>query len=68
MKKIILFSILFISVYIGIAQPLPRSTPQAENVDPVAFTNYFEDVKQNKQELHSLMVLRNGKVISENWL
>lgn len=67
MKKIILFSILSISVYFGIAQPLHRSTPQAENVDPAAFTNYFEDVKQNKQELHSLMVLRNGKVISENW-
>ena len=50
-----------------LAQPLPRSTPEAENFDPKAVEAYLQAVKDSKQELHSLMILRNGKVISEQW-
>lgn len=47
---------------------LPRSTPQAENVDAEAITHYLEAVKESGQDLHSLMIVRNGKVVAEHWL
>ncbi|MBK7174708.1 MAG: ChbG/HpnK family deacetylase [Bacteroidales bacterium] len=50
-----------------VVNALPRSTPQAENMNPTAITKYLEAVKTQKQELHSLMVLRHGKVVAEHW-
>jgi CubicO group peptidase (beta-lactamase class C family)/predicted glycoside hydrolase/deacetylase ChbG (UPF0249 family) len=46
---------------------LPRSTPEAENVTAKNFEEYLKAVRESKQELHSLMVLRHGKVIYEQW-
>ena len=50
-----------------IAQPLPRSTPQAENVARRGISDYLSAVKNSKQDIHSLMIVRHGKVISEQW-
>jgi CubicO group peptidase (beta-lactamase class C family)/predicted glycoside hydrolase/deacetylase ChbG (UPF0249 family) len=50
-----------------VTNALPRSTPQAENMNPAAVTKYLEAVKTHKQELHSLMILRHGKVVAEHW-
>jgi CubicO group peptidase (beta-lactamase class C family) len=50
------------------AQPLPRSTPEAEKFDASAVANYLAAVKESKQDLHSIMILRHGKVIAEQWL
>ncbi len=47
---------------------LPRSTPQAEKVDAGAVDSYLAAVKQAGQDLHSLMILRHGKVVAEHWL
>ena len=47
---------------------LPRSTPEAEGVKAKNFEKYLEAVEEAGQELHSLMVLRHGKVIFEKWL
>jgi CubicO group peptidase (beta-lactamase class C family) len=47
--------------------PLPRSTPEAENVDAQAITQYLAAVKAAGQDIHSLMILRHGKVIAEQW-
>lgn len=54
--------------YHDIAFALPRSTPDAEQVDPAAIMAYRDAVKASGHDLHSFMVLRHGKVIAEEWL
>lgn len=54
--------------YNELTKSLPRSTPQAEKVNPKNITAYLEAVKKNNQDLHSLMILRHGKVVAEHWL
>lgn len=51
-----------------IANALPRSDPESESVNPQAIDAYLEAVTAHKQDLHSLMILRNGKVVFETWL
>ena len=46
---------------------LPRSTPEAEGVDPQAIVQFFQDLDQSGLEIHSIMILRHGKVIAEHW-
>lgn len=46
---------------------LPRSTPEAEKVSSKAISDYLQAVKESGQDLHSLMIVRNGKVVSEHW-
>ena len=50
-----------------IAKPLPRSTPQAENVSRKGIANYLSAIKEGEQDIHSLMIVRHGKVIEERW-
>lgn len=54
--------------YNDIAKSLPRSTPENENFDGTVVKKYLEAVKENNHDLHSLMILRHGKVIAEKWL
>ena len=68
MKKLFCLVALAISSIIAQSQSLPRSTPEAEKFDANAVTNYLAAVKEAKQDLHSIMVLRHGKVIAEHWL
>jgi len=53
--------------YNKVIKSLPRSTPSAENVDVKMIDNYLGAVKNANMDLHSLMVLRNGKVVYEKW-
>ncbi|MCC6289259.1 MAG: serine hydrolase [Chitinophagaceae bacterium] len=57
-----------ISVY---AQPsvgsLPRSKPEAEAVSTAAINNFIDAAGKSKNEFHSFMLLRHGKVIAEGW-
>jgi CubicO group peptidase (beta-lactamase class C family) len=46
---------------------LPRSDPEKEKIDAQAITKYLQAVKESEQDLHSLMILRNGKVVFEEW-
>jgi CubicO group peptidase (beta-lactamase class C family)/predicted glycoside hydrolase/deacetylase ChbG (UPF0249 family) len=46
---------------------LPRSNPAAEKVDAKAIPQYLEAVRKAGQDLHSLMILRHGKVVAEEW-
>jgi len=54
--------------YDNLAKALPRGTPQAEKMNPKAVTNFLQAIKNDKHDLHSLMIVRNGKVIAEHWL
>lgn len=53
--------------YNEVTKALPRSTPEAEKVNPKFIQSYLADVKKHEQDLHSLMILRNGKVVYEEW-
>jgi hypothetical protein len=46
---------------------LPRSTPEAEGVSSAGILNFINASEKSKNELHSFMILRHGKVISEGW-
>ncbi len=46
---------------------LPRSTPEAEGVRSSSIIEFLDAVESGDQELHSIMYLRNGKVIAEGW-
>jgi len=44
-----------------------RSTPSAESVSSQNILNFIEAIEKNKNELHSLMIMRHGKIIAEGW-
>jgi CubicO group peptidase (beta-lactamase class C family) len=47
---------------------LPHSTPSAEGVDPAGIEAFLDVIDRSPQlELHSLIVLRHGKVLAEGW-
>jgi CubicO group peptidase (beta-lactamase class C family) len=46
---------------------LPRSTPEAEGVSSAAIQAFIEAADKEANEIHSFMLLRHGKVISEGW-
>ncbi len=54
--------------YNELTKALPRTTPQAEKVNAQGIADYMKAVKDSKQDLHSLMILRHGKVVYEQWL
>lgn len=53
--------------YNDVTKALPRSTTEKESVSSQNISNYLKAVKENKQDLHSLMILRHGKIIAEYW-
>jgi hypothetical protein len=46
---------------------LPRSTPEKEGVSSQAIINFLDSAVTNKNEFHSFMFVRHGKVIAEGW-
>ena len=48
-------------------QNLSRSAPEKQGVKSRAIVDFLNKVKEENHELHSFMLLKNGKVISECW-
>jgi CubicO group peptidase (beta-lactamase class C family) len=47
---------------------LPRSTPADQRVDPAAILGFLDAVDERPDiEMHSLMVVRHGRVVAEGW-
>jgi hypothetical protein len=46
---------------------LPISTPEAEGVSSAGIINFLDAVDKGKNELHSFVILRHGKIISQGW-
>jgi CubicO group peptidase (beta-lactamase class C family) len=46
---------------------LPRSTPQSQQVSSQGILDFIDAVEASNHEVHSMMVMRHGKVISEGW-
>ena len=47
--------------------PLPRSTPEAEGIPSSAILNFVVAADAQLDSLHSMMVVRHGRVIAEGW-
>lgn len=45
----------------------PRSTPEAQGVDSRGILDFLDGVAAARIELHSLMLVRHGKVVAEGW-
>jgi CubicO group peptidase (beta-lactamase class C family) len=47
---------------------LPRSTPTDQGVDPAAILSFLDALDERPDiEMHSLMVVRHGRVVAEGW-
>src|SRR5690606_24091043 len=46
---------------------LPVSTPEAEGVSSAGILQFLDAVDKGKNELHSFIILRHGKIISEGY-
>jgi hypothetical protein len=46
---------------------LPHSNPEAEGVSSAGILRFIEAAEKSKNELHSFIFLRHGKVIAEGW-
>ncbi len=67
MKKVLIFLFLSIPLFAQKNVFLPRSNPEMEGVSSEGINNFIDAVSISKLELHSFMILRHGKVISEGW-
>ena len=55
------------SLFAQNSMPLPRSVPETEGVSSAGILRFIEAAEKSKNELHSFMFLRHGKVIAEGW-
>jgi CubicO group peptidase (beta-lactamase class C family) len=62
-----LFLFLFIGGQVFSQTALPRSTPEAEGVSSKGIIEFLDAVNKTKNEMHSIMIVRHGKVITEGW-
>ncbi len=72
MKKIIFHALLFVLWFcactnVPTTNVLPESTPEKEGVSSKGILNYIEAAEAAGQELHSLMILRHGKIVAQGW-
>ena len=51
----------------SVSTSLERSTPASEGVRAEGIIDFLDAVARSNHELHSLMILRHGKVIAEGW-
>jgi CubicO group peptidase (beta-lactamase class C family) len=58
---------LFLSFQLVSQTILPRSTPEEQGVSSKAIIDFLDAVAKSKHEMHSIMILRHGKVIAEGW-
>ena len=66
MKKLLLTAALTLgSAAMAMAQSLPRTAPTPKMQS--AFEHYWVAVKNAKMDMHSVMVIKDGKVVAEHW-
>lgn len=49
------------------ATSLPRSTPEAEGVPSAVILDWIQHLEQQVNAVHSIMIVRHGRVITEGW-
>ncbi|MDR1407957.1 MAG: ChbG/HpnK family deacetylase [Tannerella sp.] len=53
--------------YNDLTKSLPRATPASGRFDTKAFAKYLDAVEKSKTGMHSIMIVRDGKVLVEHW-
>ena len=69
-RHLVTLCLLFVQGFLVAQQPsmpLPRSTPEAEGVVSDGITQFLNAAEKSNFEIHSLMVVRHGKVVAEAW-
>ena len=56
-----------LSIFAQNASSLPKSYPEAEGVSSQGILRFIEAAEKSKNELHSFIFMRHGKVIAEGW-
>ena len=46
---------------------LQRTTPEEQGVPSATIARFFQQVQEKGYDVHSLMMIRHGKVIAEHW-
>lgn len=46
---------------------LPRSAPEKQGVSPQGILDFLDAAAKSKNEFHSIVILRHGKVVAEGW-
>ncbi len=49
------------------ADGLKRATPETQGVHPEGILRFLEETEKEALEMHSFMLIRHGKVVSEGW-
>lgn len=70
MKRILLYFAFTAALNLGAQEinpvSLPRETPTPALTQ--AFSNYLDDMKAKQVDVHSIMVIKDGKVMLEKWM
>ena len=53
--------------YAAVNTHFTRSTPEAQGVSAQGILNFINRVEKEVDALHSFMIIRNGKVVSDGW-
>lgn len=72
MTRLPVFAVLCSLLAVGqlaLAEPpaLPRSSPEEQGVSSAAIRAFIETANQKIDTLHSVMIIRHGRVIAEGW-
>lgn len=72
MKVFVLCALAFAAGSVGIAGEtgkgaLPRSSPEDQGVDTAGIMAFVDAAEKKLDALHSLMVVRHGRVVTEGW-
>ena len=71
MKKILIILLLFscnVEQQVQQTELLGKSTPEAEGISSRAISIFIEAAEQEQPDaLHSLMIVRHGKIVAEGW-
>ena len=46
---------------------LQRTTPEEQGVPSATIAGFFEKIREKGYDVHGLMIIRHGKVITEHW-
>lgn len=65
--KLLLFVLLFITLSASSFAQFETSTPEAQGISSQAILTFVERVENEVDALHSFMIIRNGKMISQGW-
>jgi CubicO group peptidase (beta-lactamase class C family) len=63
----LIFSLLQLNISAQNADKLPRSIPESEGVSSAGIVDFLNAIDTGRQEIHSFMVIRHGKVVAEGW-